>query len=300
MRKPQLPAVAILFILGGCTGPPVRVPPPSSAFRAQILSVGLDVTNSAGPADVETPIKGRGRGALSGAGLGALCYLTTVGVPTDPMGLALDAILIPSFAAGGAIYGAVAAQPGEKVNAAQASLKAATKDTDVAILVRDRLLSRTDATTKLMIATGGVAPGATFDHWLEIKIEGPSFISDGKFNPDVTLLVGARARLRRINDKASLYEGRWFYRGLERPYFQLAGNDAALLRADLRTAAERLADRILHDVFVATESELVRTPRPGEVVTLRSTDSGLGPPWTADGKRLIGLLSDASWPPHCP
>jgi len=299
MRKPQFPAVAILFILGGCTGPRVRVAPPSSALRAEILSVSLDVTSRGGPADVETPIKGKGRGALVGAGLGALCCLTTVGIPADS-GVLLDAILIPPFAAGGAIYGAVAAQPEEKVNAAQASLKAATKDTDVAMLVRDRLLSRTDATTKLMIATGGVAPGATFDHWLEIKIEGPSFISDGKFNPDVTLLVGARARLRRINDKASLYEGRWFYRGLERPYFQLAGNDAALLRADLRTAAERLADRILHDVFVATESELVRTPRPGEVVTLRSTDSGLGPPWTADGKRLIGLLSDASWPPHCP
>src|SRR5439155_11560256 len=263
MRKPYLPAVAILFILGGCTGPRLKVAPPSSALRAEILSVSLDVTSRGGPADVETPIKGKGRGALVGAGLGALCCLTTVGIPADS-GVLLDAILIPPFAAGGAIYGAVAAQPEEKVNAAQASLKAATKDTDVAMLVRDRLLSRTAATTKLMIAPGGVPPGPTFDHWLEIEIEGPSFTSDGKFNPDVTLFVGARARLRRINDNASLYEGRWLYRGFARPYFQLAGDDAALLRADLQAAAEGLADKILVDLFVATESELARTPKPGE------------------------------------
>ena len=299
MRKPQLPAVAILFILGGCTGPRVRVAPPSSALRAEILSVSLDVTSRGGPADVETPIKGKGRGALVGAGLGALCCLTTVGIPADS-GVLLDAILIPPFAAGGAIYGAVAAQPEEKVNAAQASLKAATKDTDVAMLVRDRLLSRTDATTKLMIAPGGVPPGPTFDHWLEIEIEGPSFTSDGKFNPDVTLFVGARARLRRINHNASLYEGRWLYRGFARPYFQLAGDDAALLRADLQAAAEGLADKILLDLFVATESELARTPKPGQAVTLPSTDSGPGPPWAVNDKRPIDLLKAALLPTHCP
>ena len=300
MRKPQLPAVAILSILGGCTGPRVRVAPPSGALRAQILSVGLDVTSPAGPVDVETPIKGKGRGALVGAGLGAFCYLTIVGIPADPAVLALDAILIPPFAAGGAIYGAVAAQPEENVNAAQASLKAATKETDVAMLVRDRLLSRTDATTKLMIAPGGVPPGPTFDHWLEIEIEGPSFISDGRFNPDVTLFVGARARLRRITDNASLYERRWLYRSVERPYFEFAANDGALLRADLQAAAARLADKVLLDLFVATEPELARTPKPGEAVTLPSTDRDPGTPWAADGSRLIGLLSGALWPAHCP
>src|SRR5207249_11867376 len=83
MRKPQLPVLAILFILGGCTGPRVRVAPPSSALRAEILSASLDVTSRGGPAEVETPIKGKGRGALVGAGLGALCCLTTVGIPAD-------------------------------------------------------------------------------------------------------------------------------------------------------------------------------------------------------------------------
>jgi len=81
---------------------------------------------------VETPIKGKARGALVGADLGALCYLTSVGIPADPVVLALWAILIPPFAAGGAIHGIVAAQPEAKVYTAQASLKAATKDTDVA------------------------------------------------------------------------------------------------------------------------------------------------------------------------
>jgi len=40
IRKPYLRAVAILFILGGCTFPTrVEVAPPSSALRAQIVAV---------------------------------------------------------------------------------------------------------------------------------------------------------------------------------------------------------------------------------------------------------------------
>ena len=57
-----------------------------------------------------------------------------------------------------------------------------------------------------------------------------------------------------------------------------------------RPAAERLADKILLDLFVATESELVRTPKPGEAVTLPGTDSGPGPPWAVNDSPPIDLL----------
>src|SRR5205823_456955 len=138
-------------------------------LRAQIVSVGLDVTGSASPAEVGAPIKGKGRGALAGARRGAVCSLAGA---ADLWGLALGVALMPVFAAGGASYGAVAAQPEERVNAAQASLKAAMKDTDFAMLVTDRVLSRTGATTNLTMAPLRVPGGKIFDHRLEIEIEG--------------------------------------------------------------------------------------------------------------------------------
>jgi len=67
-----------------------------------------------------------------------------------------------------------------------------------------------------------------------------------------------------------------------------------------RPAAERLADKILLDLFVATESELVRTPKPGEAVTLPGTDSGPGPPWAVNDSPPIDLLKAALLPTHCP
>ena len=83
----------------------------------------------------------------------------------------------------------------------------------------------------------------------------------------MTLFVGARGGLSRISDDALLYERRWVYRSFERQYFQLAANDAALLRSDLQAAAERLADKILFNLFEATEAEVAHTPEPGQAAT---------------------------------
>jgi len=135
------------------------------------------------------------------------------------------------------------------------------------MMLRDSVLSRTGATPNLTIAPVGVPGGKTFDHRLEIEIEGPCFVSDGQFQPDVTLFVGARGGLSRISDDALLYERRWVYRSFERQYFQLAANDAALLRSDLQAAAERLADKILFNLFEATEAEVAHTPEPGQAAT---------------------------------
>jgi len=133
----------------------------------------------------------------------------------------------------------------------------------------------------------GIQPGSAFDHLLEIEVSGPTFTSDGKFHPDVTLFLEARARLRRVDDHASLFEGRWLYRGFTRPYFDLAADDAVLLRTDMHVAAMRLADKIRVDLFAPGESDVVRAPRPGEAVALPKVSER-------------DLLSEVLSLPHCP
>jgi len=68
------------------------------------------------------------------------------------------------------------------------------------------------------------------------------------------------------------------YRGFERRYFQLAADDAALLRSDLQAAAERLADKILFDLFEATEAEVAHTREPGQAATRPYSTQGSGRP----------------------
>lgn len=289
MYKSSVLALVTLVIWGGCAGTKVRghnprspwevglldpgVRRPSSTLRTQpVVSVGLRVTGLASPAEVPA-INGKGRGALAGASLGAHALQP---VPFDPYGAALSLLLMPVVTAGGAIYGAVAAPGEEEGNAAHASLKAAMRETDFVMLVRDRMLNRALATTKLTIAPVGDPGENTFDHHLEIEIEGPSLASDGQVNPDVTLVVGAGVCLRGISDKACLYERRWLYRGLEGPYSQVAANDAALLRFDLPAAAERLADRVLMDFTVAMQPEPAYAPEPARTSRSRRL-SACGP-----------------------
>ena len=283
--RKQIVPVATVFFLMSCT-PPVRVTPPSTDVRAELSSVGLDVTSPSGPADIETPVAGKGRGALIGAGHAGLCCLTIFADP-DPRVFATGVLLAPPAAVGGGIYGAVAAPSAESVNTAHASLKKATDETNVAMLVRDRLLSPPGSPTDVRLVPVGIQPGSAFDHLLEIEVSGPTFISDGKFHPDVTLFLEARARLRRVDDHASLFEGRWLYRGFTRPYFDLAADDAVLLRTDMHVAAMRLADKIRVDLFAPGESDVVRAPRPGEAVALPKVSER-------------DLLSEVLSLPHCP
>jgi len=283
--RKQIVPVATVFFLMSCT-PPVRVTPPSTDVRAEISSVGLDVTSPSGPAYIETPVAGKARGALIGAGHAGLCCLYLF-ADVDPRVFAAGVLLAPPAAVGGAIYGAVNAPSAESVNTAHTSLKKATDETNVAMLLRDRLLSPPDPATDVSLAPVGLQHSPAFDHLLEIEVSSPTFTSDGKFQPDVTLFVEARARLRRVNDHASLYEGRWLYRGFTRPYFDLAADDAVLLRTDMHVAATRLADKIRVDLFAPGESDVVRAPMPGEAVALPKVSER-------------DLLSEVLSLPHCP
>ena len=296
--RKQIVPVATVFFLMSCT-PPVRVTPPSTDVRAELSSVGLDVTSPSGPADIETPVAGKARGALIGAGHAGLCCLY-IFADVDPRVFATGVLLAPPAAVGGGIYGAVAAPSAESVNTAHASLKKVTDETNVAMLVRDRLLSPPGPATDVRIVSAELQPNAEFGHVLEIEVSGPTFASHGKLNPDVTLFVAARARLRRVGDHASLYEGRWLYRGYERPYFDLAADDAALLRTDVDAAAGSLADKIRVDLFVPGGSDVARTPMPGEAAALpKDTQADVGAPSGGGGRRLADILSDFLSPTHC-
>jgi len=282
----------------GCTAPTLTLP--STDVRAEISSVGLEVTSPSGPADIETPAKGRARGALVGAGHAGRCCIAVFAYPSDASLLIIGALLTPPAAVSGAVYGAVAARSTESVDAAHTRLKKAMDETNVATLIRDRLLSPPGPATDVRIVSAELQPNAEFGHVLEIEVSGPTFASHGKLNPDVTLFVAPRARLRRVGDHASLYEGRWLYRGYERPYFDLAADDAALLRTDVDAAAGSLADKIRVDLFVPGGSDVARTPMPGEAAALpKDTQADVGAPSGGDGRRLADILSDFLSPTHC-
>jgi hypothetical protein len=265
--RPRVAALVVLSLVASCARSRARdqesrrpwevrvvdghVLPPSSALREHPpVSIGLRVTAVSSAREVPT-VDGKGDGALTGAKRGAAAV---GGVPPpDPYAAALDLILMPVTVPGGAIYGAVAAPRDDDRHAASSRLRAALRDTDFIALVRDRLLRRALATRKRTILPVELSEEHPFDHRLDIAIEGPALVPESArgFDPDLTLVVGAHVCLRRVSDAPCLYQRRWLYRDVEGPYFSVAADDAAWLRASLPVAAERLADKLLLDFSVA-------------------------------------------------
>jgi hypothetical protein len=215
----------------------------------RIGTVGLDVTAPGTAPDVPQ-VDGKGRGVIAGARVGA----ESLGLlPPDPLSGAFTPLFMRAAAAGGAVYGAVAAPRDDDRYAANSHLSAALKEIDFGMLVRDRIRSRARVTTKFAFAPVDVIGEEPLDHRLDIEIDGPALLPEGEFDPELTLVAEAGVCLRRVGKKAFLYTRRWLYRDVAGPYFQVAANYAAVLRGALPAAAERLADRIMMDVSAAVQ-----------------------------------------------
>ncbi|HEX5795053.1 MAG TPA: hypothetical protein VFY19_04370, partial [Geminicoccaceae bacterium] len=76
-------------------------------------------------------------------------------------------------------------------------------------------------------------------------------------------------------DAATIYRRAWAYRGRQHGYFDLVAGDAALFRAELETAVEALAGKIVDDLVVGGRPEVHETAEQpeGSVWTVIPPDS---------------------------
>ena len=203
----------------------------------------------------------------------------------DPTGICAVAVLVlsPYIATGGAIYGAVAVRSEKDVVAARRFIEAAIAEQDFRLPVLERVYATVQRKAKghrvvLLPKPAPLAGAASdrlplsergIDSLLEMRIAGVTLGRRPAVDPQLQLHMKLQARLIRTRDNSELYTGEFTYRSEERHGFvQWGEQNAARLRFALKRGLQRLADKIVEQVFLLTVS--LNAAARGEVST---TDS---------------------------
>lgn len=280
-----IPSVLVLQI--GCSSfvPPVPLPPPTEEIRARLGRVGIASAIGLTPVSIEPVTRGKGAGAAKGAGLGALAVLggaATAGAGGAGIGavvgLAVGIALAPIGAVVGTIHGAVTAPSAEKVEEAEAALKAAVAALKIQDLMRRRVVQvARDRITAIVMSFGEDADQQarrSVDSVLEVAIPSVSQVVQplSDIDPPVSVMVQARWRFIAVSNAAVVYpvgaEGAraTVYVSAPRRFVDWGAADARLFREEMARAFQALAETIIDDAF------LVYVP-PGPRWTIRDDDA---------------------------
>ncbi|MCB1992023.1 MAG: hypothetical protein KDG49_11240 [Geminicoccaceae bacterium] len=245
----------------------------------EIPSVPRSVKNLPGIWGVsEQPLGDAGRPAApltgeaavaAGAETGALASITTGGMaaastgPTPaallaPLFLGVGLILAPVTAAVGAVGGAATRADPEEAAAAEKSFNRALDERDNAqplvasfIDEAERLAGRTlaDCGAAALPAECELADGGSPSALLRLSsLE--HFEVEGRVQPKLRLLKTLDAEIRTPDRDGAVVWRSWRYRGVQRSYFELAADDARLLRGELAAAREALVAKAVQDIFL--------------------------------------------------
>src|SRR5882724_3122297 len=277
--------VLVLVVCAGPWGCALKHPPgpqsPADEVRAQLNTIGLPVAGFAPETHVDAPTSGKGMGALKGVGYGfgagampgkAIVDAVVTQSACDvkeisPLCLAVAVFGIGMAAAGGTIgalggtvYGAVTAESGSKIDAAQADLKSAVIQADIQMMVRDQVLQIVrDRSSLNFVAVDDQERSANaeridyqalastgIDTVLEVSVPRLGLVGQFGINPPVSLFMTARARLVRTADGAEMYAEKFDYHGGGASKFlEWAADDGQMFRQEVDRGTRSLADDIV-------------------------------------------------------
>src|SRR5207249_873287 len=276
-----------------CAGPwgcAIKRPPmlqsPSEDVRAQLNTIGLPVAGFAPETRVDAPTSGKGMGALKGAGFGLAAGATPGLAIANAVGkgcgggreigaLVCGAVLAFGLgvaaaggtvgALGGTVYGAVTAESGSKIDAAETELKSAVTQSNVQATLRDHVLQTVRDRSSLNFvavddhqtsAAGeridyGALVSTDIDTVLEVSVPRIGLVAQPGINPPVSLFMTAGARLIRTADGAEVYAEKFEYRGPGALFLEWAAADAQMFRQEVDRGTRSLAEKIVRLLFPA-------------------------------------------------
>ena len=246
-------AAAIVLLVAVCAGPwgcALSHPRSYATYNvpAQAKTIGLSAAQFLPDTKLEAPGKGRGaaRGAGYGAAAGAAPGLAIAGgvaqgCPAggrgNPAALVCAALIVTGLgvaatgsavgAIGGAVYGAVTAEPMSALSAAESEIRGAVVTLRVQEALRDRVLRiARDRSRVKFIALDDAGPtvidelidyGALADEGIEtvVEVSVPTIrlFGEGSIHPLLRFFMTARVRVIRTADGAELYKEKFEYRG---------------------------------------------------------------------------------------
>lgn len=292
-------AVSMALAAGACSTRTELTYPPIDASRmaeADALIVEADYWQGASaPAGV---IRGAGQGAGVGAGNYVAAALSAQG-DAALVGLLLAPIGVPIAA----MVGASMAHSKEEVDAAAAAFAKLNGDKVFMASLERRVLDafgtkRPTRWTCTAAASRSDEPPCPDERLVASLTIRPAFhtIAAGRYSPEITILaevhaIGVLTDRTAGGEASTIFEAKWTLREELGSYFELAANDAALMREKLERIMDRLARRIVEDAFLA--------PRAETAIQVRGP--GARPPYfdVPDGaivrtRQKIGIYSPAT------
>jgi hypothetical protein len=112
---------------------------------------------------------------------------------------------------------------------------------------------------------------------MELAVSHIELVSAGRIDPESSLMIVAEIRLKDRASGAELYQRQWAYLSKQQKYFEMAAKDGALLRRELQTGIDRLADPIVFDLLITSTPELKVKGRPGDVWTIEAPELKASP-----------------------
>ena len=297
----------IVLVLAVCAGPwgcaikrPTMPQSPTDEVRAELKTIGLPVAGFVPEAQVDAPTSGKAMGALKGAGFGlaagatpGMAIVEGVGKVGTACGAAreLGALVCGAVVAlglgvaaaggtvgalGGTVYGAVTAESGSKIDAAETELKSAVTQSNVQATLRDHVLQTVRDRSSLNFvavddhqtsAAGeridyGALVSTDIDTVLEVSVPRIGLVAQSGINPPVSLFMTAGAKLIRTADGAEVYAEKFEYHGRDAyKFLEWAADEGQVFRQEVDRGARRLAEDIVRLLFPA---EPARNSMPAE------------------------------------
>ena len=273
---------AVLVIAAGCAETRLEIPPPPGAARSEFGTVGVLPAQFGSsrqkPQELGVRIvSGEGEGAYEGLkwafepvsdGCSGPMMFTQGGalvcMGTIAYGIAITPIAM--------LVGAVRSRPASEVKAAKGSLIAGFNRMYPRGALRDQIVLAGNSETEFkFLAMDMEGPDAAqsgpagIDSVMTLSFDPVLIFDDDNMRPTVTVEIQVTAFVARAKDATPLHTQIWNYWSEGDDFFDLADDDAKRLEEVAATAYERLARKIVHDLFVASAPETQEPEQPGAV-----------------------------------
>jgi hypothetical protein len=253
---------AIFSVLTGCASDPAP-PLPSESVRKELGTVGVVSVHFAPEESLQIP--GAGEGAATAAA-GSIY----AGAHAGPVGLVLGIVLAPVAAVVGGIAGAAAEMPEETAAKIESQIVETLKAADVQVTLRGKVIEAAQkaAGKELVEMTNppmmvGEQVGdyrylhdKGIDSTLEVGALEVALVGSYGGDPDLQLFVVARTRLiRTLNNEVIFAHDTLKTQSKKHRFSEWGANDAELLRRELDQSLQRIARRIVDEVFLEFRGE---------------------------------------------
>jgi hypothetical protein len=271
-----IPTCMALVLLPGCTQR-YYAPPPRAQLDG-LTQLSLKVTAAPTALFLDKPVSGSEDGALTGAaqgGGGSLMGGASVCQGGEAYscaaGLFLGIILAAPAAIIGGVVGASLAREAEEVDSAALTLEKALADVKVTDGIRAALVRRARDKLDLDIVPpashedskpGKMTEAPETVASLELTADEFKIVSLGKIDPDLRVEMTINATLSRGAGAGNAYYRGWKYQSKTQNYFALAADNAKGLKEMIAASYEKLARRVIYDLFLARHPQSITAGDP--------------------------------------